>query len=286
MFVSSAYAHGLLLSALALLSSPDSRVAEGSSVDRVPGMTAQERRDRERARRHRLIIDTARRIAEDEGWEAVTTRRLAADIEYSQPVLYSHFSGKAAIMAAVADDGFAELAAALSVAREPAGEDAVAALHAVADAYLRFAADHPALYEAMFPDRAAAGRDATGPTGRDALAALRTAVEPISAGRDAEPLTELFWSTLHGQVSLRRAGLASARRESAILPMIVSTFAASAGTGPSTPRLIAGGRISRGRPAIPIESPGRAEVTARVALRRERADETRPPASESVAGLG
>lgn len=31
-----------------------------------------------------------------------TTRRLAAEIEYSQPVLYSHFSGKDAIMAAAA----------------------------------------------------------------------------------------------------------------------------------------------------------------------------------------
>jgi DNA-binding transcriptional regulator YbjK len=36
-----------------------------------------ERRERERALRHQLIITAARELAETEGWEAVTTRRLA-----------------------------------------------------------------------------------------------------------------------------------------------------------------------------------------------------------------
>ena len=56
-----------------------------------------ERRERERAQRHQLIIAAARDIAEAEGWDAVTTRRLAEHVEYSQPVLYSHFNGKEAI---------------------------------------------------------------------------------------------------------------------------------------------------------------------------------------------
>jgi Bacterial regulatory proteins, tetR family len=37
-----------------------------------------------------LIITTARKLAEAEGWDAVTTRRLSSQIEYSQPVLYKH----------------------------------------------------------------------------------------------------------------------------------------------------------------------------------------------------
>jgi hypothetical protein len=57
------------------------------------------RRARERAARHALIIQTARQIAETDGWDAVTTRRLAETIEYSQPVLYSHFANKDAIVA-------------------------------------------------------------------------------------------------------------------------------------------------------------------------------------------
>jgi hypothetical protein len=34
-----------------------------------------------------LMITTARKLAEAEGWDAVTTRRLSSQIEYSQPVL-------------------------------------------------------------------------------------------------------------------------------------------------------------------------------------------------------
>ena len=86
-------------------------------------MSTQARRQRERAERERLIVTAARELAEAEGWEAVTTRRLADRVEYSQPVLYSHFAGKDAIMAAVAVEGFAELAAQMRAARESARDD-------------------------------------------------------------------------------------------------------------------------------------------------------------------
>ena len=74
-------------------------------------MSVIDRRRRQRAQRHDLIIAAARDLAEAEGWEAVTTRRLAELVEYSQPVLYSHFDGKDAIVRAVAIEGFADLAA-------------------------------------------------------------------------------------------------------------------------------------------------------------------------------
>lgn len=47
-------------------------------------MTIQTRRERERAERERLIVEAARNLAETEGWSAVTTRRLSAEVEYSQ----------------------------------------------------------------------------------------------------------------------------------------------------------------------------------------------------------
>ena len=65
-------------------------------------MSIQTRRERERAERERLIVTAAQELAETEGWDAVTTRRLAEKVEYSQPVPYSHFKGKDAIVAAVA----------------------------------------------------------------------------------------------------------------------------------------------------------------------------------------
>jgi AcrR family transcriptional regulator len=62
-------------------------------------MTIEDRRARERAARRQLITATARTLAEQEGWDAVTTRRLSTEIEYSQPVLYKHFSGMEDIVA-------------------------------------------------------------------------------------------------------------------------------------------------------------------------------------------
>ena len=104
---------------------------------------SRQRRERELAQRRQLIIDSARELAETEGWDAVTTRRLADKIEYSQPVLYNHFADKNAIIDAVAVEGFAELASALRSA-------AVRGWGAVAQAYLDFAENQPALYDAMF----------------------------------------------------------------------------------------------------------------------------------------
>src|SRR6187397_2828152 len=98
-------------------------------------MAIEDRREREKADRRQLIVATARRLAEAEGWDAVTTRRLSTEIEYSQPVLYKHFSGMEHIADAVAIDGFDELADALRTARSGGGE-AGDALTRIAHAYL------------------------------------------------------------------------------------------------------------------------------------------------------
>src|SRR5918992_2955547 len=102
--------------------------------------TASARRERQRAERHQLIIDTARELAEAEGWDAVTTRRLAERIEYSQPVLYSHFASKDAIVGAVALEGFTDMAQRVRE-RVAAAPDGRAAVQAAAEAYLEFATE-------------------------------------------------------------------------------------------------------------------------------------------------
>lgn len=61
-------------------------------------------------------MTASRKPAEPEGWSAVTTRRLASEVEYSQPVLYSHFKGRDAITAAVAVERCGMLATALRTA--------------------------------------------------------------------------------------------------------------------------------------------------------------------------
>lgn len=170
-------------------------------------MGIQTRRERERAERHRLIIDTARELAESQGWDAVTVRRLAERIEYSQPVLYSHFAGKDEIVTAVAEEGIAEMAAWSRTALESAGGEPRAALAAVARSYLDFATARPALYDAMFLMKVnlAFGENASQPL-RDAFAVMFAAFSPFAGEHDPETFTEVGWSALHGLATLDRGG--------------------------------------------------------------------------------
>src|SRR5690606_4868424 len=136
-------------------------------------MSVQERKERERAQRERLIVATARELAEQQGWDAVTTRRLAERIEYSQPVLYSHFRGKRELIGAVALEGAAELAAAARTATSGA-HGPRARVTALARAYLDFAERNPAVYDAIFQldgGLAFAHEDTPAPL-KDAFAAL------------------------------------------------------------------------------------------------------------------
>lgn len=164
-----------------------------------------ERKGRQRAERERRITAAARLIAEGEGWNAVTIRRLAEEIEYSQPVLYSHFENKDAIVAAVAVEGFRELATALQQAAVES-TDRRNEPENVAMAYLAFARRHSALYEAMFtlPTRLRFAEADTKSELKDGFAALAAVVAPSSA--DVDVATETFWAALHGLAELERSG--------------------------------------------------------------------------------
>ncbi len=177
-------------------------------------MSVQQRRARDRARREQLIITTARELAESDGWDAVTTRRLAERIEYSQPVLYSHFAGRDAIVTAVALEGFTELAAAL------AGASDVATL---AGAYLAFAESNPALYDAMFTLRTDLpfGQDDTPEPLRAAFTAIQDVVAPVAGDHHPGTLAEVAWSALHGIATLSRGGRLPPQQQEARLAVLV-----------------------------------------------------------------
>ncbi|MGZ2487582.1 AcrR family transcriptional regulator [Rhizobium pisi] len=164
-----------------------------------------ERKSRERADREDRIVAAARTIAESEGWDAVTIRRLAKEIEYSQPVLYSHFDNRDAIVAAVAAEGFKELTAVLRAAVNRANSRRDA-LTDVAMAYIAFAHSRPSLYEAMFilPTQLRFAEADTKAELRAGFEALAAAVSPFCA--DAEIVTETFWAALHGLAELERSG--------------------------------------------------------------------------------
>jgi AcrR family transcriptional regulator len=193
----------------------------------MEAMATEDRRARERAARRQLIVDTARQVAEAEGWDAVTTRRLSTEIEYSQPVLYKHFAGMDQVATAVAIDGFDELARLLRTARTDAKTPSDA-LTRIARAYLDFARDNPAVYDAMFTGRTTL-RFAEPDTAPELVAAfgeLHQAVSLVANEADADTVAEVFWAALHGLTSLGRGGRLRPEYERERVDALIARFCA------------------------------------------------------------
>ena len=152
------------------------------------------------ALRRDQIIRAARELAESDGWAAVTMRQVASRLGLTQPVLYSVFTGRQAIIDAVALTGFAELADAL----EAVDPEPMARMRA----YLEFAMARPHLYEAMFSmpsDLRFGTENAPEPLQRAFAAIHETFPGP-------EHRAEVAWATLHGLATLQMGGRQPASR--------------------------------------------------------------------------
>ncbi len=199
-------------------------------------MAIEDRRLRDRAARRRQITAAARSLAERDGWDAVTTRRLSAEIEYSQPVLYKHFSAMEDIVEAVALEGFDELAQTLGAARREAAAPAEE-LGRVAHAFSRFATENPMLYDAMFTraTRLRFGGTEDTPAALTAgFAELRAAVTASTGGRDVETLTEVLWAALHGLATLDRNDRLRPGRDTDRIELLVDRFRTAGSVNPET----------------------------------------------------
>jgi AcrR family transcriptional regulator len=158
--------------------------------------------------RREQVIEATRDLAEADGWPAVTMRRLARELGVTQPVLYSAFAGRQALVDAVALDGFGNLAAAL--------EAVDASPSARMRAYLDFAAANPRVYEAMFslPSGLAFAADSTPGPLRRAFSGIRDAFPDPDDTR-----AEVAWSLLHGLATLEAGGRLRAGKTQARLDL-------------------------------------------------------------------
>lgn len=106
------------------------------------------RREREKIQLRQAILDATQEIAAKEGWQAVTTRKVADKIEYSLPTLYEYFENKAALLAELNREGYRQLLAVLQHTRKSAPNPTRAILDG-AQAYCNFAWQRRELYEVM-----------------------------------------------------------------------------------------------------------------------------------------
>ena len=174
-------------------------------------MGIKERRQRERQQLRGGILSAAREIASEEGWRALTIRKIAGIIEYSPPVIYEYFDSKDEILLELVRMGYAEQLEAVEAAgRAASGPEA--ALLGMGRAWLDFAFRSPDLYQVMyglggvsFPvtELRKEGEKIAEPIG-DAIQEILQ-----ENGREVEDVwgkVTMLWGTVHGLVSLAMAG--------------------------------------------------------------------------------
>lgn len=181
-------------------------------------MGSAERRERERRELRQKILDAARELFVEHGYDNVSMRTIAKRIEYSPTAIYFHFKDKDALFQELCATDFLTLAKAFGRIARIA--DPVERLRAAGRAYAEFAVEYPHHYRLMFMTPAPGPRldpedevwVRRGNPEEDAYFFLKQTVdEGIRAGRfrpeldDAEALAQLVWAGVHGVVSLRIA---------------------------------------------------------------------------------
>ena len=95
------------------------------------------------------ILDASLEIVKEEGWSALSMRKIADKIEYTAPIIYEYFSNKDAILQELTRTGYMKLARQMEDAgnlfTEPDKQ-----LEAMWLAYWNFAFAETALYQVMY----------------------------------------------------------------------------------------------------------------------------------------
>lgn len=102
---------------------------------------------RSRPLRRDEIVDAAREMLKSTDLDALSLRRLAASLGVTAPALYAHVDDKGDLLAAVAEQGFAELVESFDAVE---ATDPVERLHAYGRAYVDKAVNEPEMFRVMF----------------------------------------------------------------------------------------------------------------------------------------
>ncbi len=152
----------------------------------------------------RTLVDVSRRLIEDDGLARLSLRAVARAAGVSHAAPYRHFEDRRALLAAVAAQGFAELAAAMAPS-PGCSPDVDAVLRSTGAGYVRFAVDNPQLFRLMFGAELADKSElpeldvAADAAFTGLVAALEVARQAgVVRADEPETLALLAWSTVHG----------------------------------------------------------------------------------------
>ena len=189
------------------------------------------------------LLHAAVEILNEDGPDALQTRKIAGAAGTSTMAVYTHFGGMPALIAAVAEEGLRQFDAAMTTTPT---SDPVADLIATGIAYRRYAIERPHMYRLMFGSTSAHGINAPAhdlltltvaeindhyPSFAHVVRGVHRSMLAgrIAAGSSSDDATVVaiaaqFWSSIHGFVMLELAGFYGAHG-SAVGPVLASLTA-------------------------------------------------------------
>jgi AcrR family transcriptional regulator len=170
-------------------------------------MTVAARKQREKEEMRQLILDAARKLFLEKGFDQASIRNIAEQIEYSPGTIYLYFKEKDEIFFALHEEGFARLLQSMAPLQYVA--DPFERLKAMGRIYMEFAKNNKDYYDLMFIMNAPmnATEKEKWAMGDSALEHLKNVLRDCQAigrfqGMDIEHLSFLIWSTMHGMCAL------------------------------------------------------------------------------------
>jgi AcrR family transcriptional regulator len=153
------------------------------------------------------ILEASWQIVQNEGWHALSMRKIADAIDYTAPIIYEYFENKEAILKEFTRKGYRMLSEAVKEARDK-HTDPGRQLEAMWLAYWDFAFQHKAKYQLMYGvDQDCCQLEKMVPEAESASAMLDASLQQLIAESkhpDADPCRRFytFWAVVHGLISL------------------------------------------------------------------------------------
>lgn len=155
----------------------------------------------------RALVDAAATLAGEKGIESLSLREAARSAGVSHAAPYHHFKDKAALLAAVAEEGFIRFDAFQRKSLQSAPREPAARLRALGKAYIRFAIKNPHYFRVMFR-KDLVGPEITPSLRKIAYQTFDRVFEAVgdclgsSSTAEVMPPSITAWSLVHGLASL------------------------------------------------------------------------------------
>jgi AcrR family transcriptional regulator len=153
------------------------------------------------------ILDAALQIVKEEGWQALSMRKIADKIEYTAPIIYEYFFNKEGILLELTRKGYIILASDIRAARDK-HDTPESQLEAMWIAYWDFAFKHKEFYQLMYGvDMNCCELKKSMPEAELSDDLIYDVIEQlITVEKPAEDFVcrkyYTFWSIIHGLISI------------------------------------------------------------------------------------